>query len=277
MAIAVRIIDGQGSGIGAKVSPKGNFVMPTGDFFLDVSMGRHPGIQAINKFGRNSAVVSGGTEEVWSGSATYVFPATALMTSISQTADQSTMRGGRVEVQGLDANWDAITQIVKLDATLTTNVVTLGTPLIRCYRMRVLEDVVTDSDIRVHNVGESQDYAVITAGLNQTQMAIYTVPRGITAFMTNWYATSNPGGGAPTTLDMNLWASDRFNLYAKQHKHSMGISGDVDAYGYFQHYFLPYKVFTQQTDIFVTVTTSGAGVDVSAGFDLFLVDNELIQ
>ena len=243
------------------------------DFMLDVAAGRVTGTTHVNKFGRNAAVVSGGTEEIWDGSAAYVFPATALMTSISQTADQATMRGQVVEIQGLDASWDAVTQNATLNAANTTTVVTLTTALIRVFRMKVLADVVTDQDIRVHNAGETQDYAIILAGNNQTLMAIYTVPNGKTAYMVSHYATVNPGGGQPGTLNVKMWAADRDNSYAKQLKHSLGVSADPDAYGRFQHFHSPYYKFTQKTDIYITATTSGAAADVSAGFDIILEDN----
>ena len=247
--------------------------LPYRDFNLDIPAGLVNGKSSVNKFGRNAAVASGGTEEIWDGSAAYVFPATALMTSMSQTADQVAMRGATIEVQGLDASWNLTVQTKALDASDTTTAVTLDTALIRVFRMKVLADVVSDQDIRVHNVGETQDYAIIQAGNNQTLMAIYTVPNGKTAYVTNYYATVNPGGGAPGTLDVKLWASDRDNSYAKQLKHSKGVSADVDAYGQFQHFFYPYNKFTQKTDIYITATTSGAAADVAAGFDIILVDN----
>ena len=148
----------------------------TGNQALEAASGNNTGMTSVNKFGRNSAVDIDVQEEIWDGSIAYSFPATALMTSISQTADQATLRGGTIEIQGLDANWDLVVQTATLDASDTTTVVTLTTPLIRCFRMRVLENVVTTSPIRVHNAGETVDYAIISVGNNQTLMAIYTVP-----------------------------------------------------------------------------------------------------
>jgi hypothetical protein len=40
-----------------------------------------------------------------------------------------------------------------------------------------------------------------------------------------------------------------------------------------QHNFAPYYKFTEKTDIILKGSPSGASVDVSAGFDLILVDN----
>jgi len=238
------------------------------NFFLDVARGAYTGLSQVNKFGRNDSIASGATEEVWDGSAVYSFPATALMTSISQTADQVAMRGATIEVQGLDANWNLVVQ----NATLgnpTTTVVTLGTPLIRVFRMKVQANVISASPIRVHNAAESQDYAVIGIGNNQTLMAIYTVPNGKTAFMTGFYASVNPATNLdPTSNPIRLWARDNDKGYEKQIKHVIGLT--VGAY---LNEYKPYNKFTQKTDIFITSTPVGKAADVSAGFDLILIDN----
>jgi len=236
---------------------------------LEMARGNVPGLSVINKFGRNDTIASGTTEDIWDGSALYSFPATALMTSISQTTDQVAMRGATIEVQGLDANWDLVVQDATLNASNTTTVVTLTTPLIRVFRMKVQAAVVGDSTIRVHNAGETQDYATITTGNNQTLMAIYTVPNGKTAYMTRWYATVNPATNLdPTSMAVRLWAKDNDNGYERQLKHVEGITE-----GQHIHTYYPYKKFTQKSDIYIDASPAGKAADVSAGFDLILVDN----
>lgn len=239
---------------------------PNSDYMLEVAAGRITGKSSVNKFGRNEDVAVGTEEEIWDGSLAYVFPATALMTSISQTADQVALRGESIEVQGLDSNFDFVTQDAVLDATDTTTVVTLTTALIRCFRMKVKSSVVATSTIRVHNAGETVDYAIISTGNNQTLMAIYTVPAGKTAYMTSYYASVNPATNLdPTSNPIRLWAVDNVNGYARQIKHVIGLT-----VGAFQHEFSPYLKFTEKTDIYITATPVGKAVDVSAGFDLYL-------
>ena len=239
------------------------------DYALEVAKGSVEGTTQVNKFGRNPNIASGATEEIWGGSAAYVWPATALMTSISQTTDQVALRGATVEIQGLDANYGLVVQ----NATLgnpTTTVVTLGTALIRCFRMKILADVVSTSTIRVHNAGETQDYAVISTGENQTTMAIYTVPAGKTAYMTCYYAHHNPATNLdPTSNPVRLWARDKANSYESQIKHVVGLPTN----GGFQHFFNPYPKYTEKTDLYITASPVGKAADVSAGFDLILVDN----
>lgn len=247
--------------------------LPLTDSGLLIPMGVYPGITGVNKFGRNAAVVSGGTEEIWDGSGTYVFPATALMVKLSQTTDQAALRGETVEVQGLDADWNLVIQEVVLDATLTTTPVVLATPLIRVFRMRIFSAVAPDSTVRLHNTAESQDYAIIGVGNNQTLMAIYTVPLGKTAYMKCVYATFLPGGGAPTTLTVKLFSKDNANGYIKHVRHVFGLAIDGDSR--YERMFHPHKVFPEKTDIFMEATTVAASADVSAGFDLILLDNDI--
>lgn len=246
------------------------------NFMLKAAAGTIAGVSVINKFGRASAITTGNTWEVWDGNVAYVFPTTASITHIRQATDQvGTDGGATIEVQGLDENWNLVVQNADLDAADTSAEVALTTPLIRVFRMKVLENITLAADVWVGATGvaAATAKAIISTGNNQTLMAIYTVPNGKTAYMTNYYASVNPGGGAPTTFYARLWARDNVNNYARQLKHHQGISADVDAYGMMQHFFSPYYKFTQKTDIIITGSPTGASVDVSAGFDLILVDN----
>lgn len=238
---------------------------------LAIPMGLVSGVSSVNKFGENLVIDSNTSEEVWNGSVAYVYPATVLMTHVSQTADQVAMRGAIIEAQGLDANWDAVVQTKALDASLTTTAVAWDTPMIRCFRMRVLANVVAASPIRTHNVGETTDYAVISIGDNQTLMALYTVPNGKTAYMTRVYAGYAPTAVAnPYSVDFRLWGADRDNGYEFQIKHAIAVPSGASPPS---DEFRPYKKFTQKTDIKVTAMPNGKAAAVHAGFDLILVDN----
>jgi hypothetical protein len=241
------------------------------DFALQLARGEIEGHSVVNKFGQNSAIADGTTEEVWDGSAAYVFPTSAVITKVSQTTDQAALQGGTIEVQGLDANWDLVVQNVDLNASDTETPVTLTTPLIRVFRMKVQENVVSTSPIRAHNDAENQDYAIIQTGNNQTLMAIYTVPAGHTAYMTRYYTTIDAGVGNPTSFTVRLWAADRHNGYAKQIKHLASM--DPDQAVIWNHPFFPYYRFTQKTDIYLTATPTGAAGNISGGFDLIIIQD----
>lgn len=244
------------------------------DFYFDVANGAIPGHAGVNKFGNNGALATSSTETVWDGSNTYTFPATADATHLRQAVNQAAMQGETVEVQGLDTNYDLVVQNVVLDGTDTTTPVALSTALRRVFRMKVMSAVVTDQDVELRNVGGGTTYALIQAGYNQTLMAIYTVPAGKTGYVNAYWSSLNKdsGGGDPDVI-IRMWHQDNQNGYAPQLKHIIGL--DSDATSHFTHHFRPPLVVGQKTDIYLTVTnlSSTATADVSAGFDLVLVDN----
>ncbi|KKN12841.1 hypothetical protein LCGC14_1012520 [marine sediment metagenome] len=245
--------------------------MPVLDQMLELSRGSVTGHSCINKFGANLAIASATTEDIWDGGGTYPFPTTADITHIVQAVDQVAMRGANIEVQGLDINWALVTQTKALNAANTTTAVALDTALLRVFRMRVNADVVGDQDIHVQNVGAGTQYATMLAGNNQTLMAIYTVPAGKTAFITNYFAdTLVVTAKDPKSVNFRLWVADRANSYEFQLKHAQGIN---EAGTGITHVFAPYLVVTEKSDIKITAMPADKEVSAHAGFALILVDN----
>lgn len=239
---------------------------------LLIAMGVIDGISQVNKFGENPTVTVNTTADVWDGGGVYSWPSTADITHLRQATDQVAMRGGTVEVQGLDANYALTVQDVVLDAADTTTPVALTTPLIRAFRMKVQEPVVADQDIELRNVGGGTTYAVIRAGFNQTLMALYTVPAGKTAYMTQYYGDNVPTATrTPDNVDFDLWMRPFGKEF--QIKHMRGIPQLGDG---FLHGFNPFLRIPEKTDIKISVSVSGSvGEDANphAGFDLILIDD----
>lgn len=241
------------------------------DLSLEISKGAVTGHSAVNKFGANLSVTADTTEDVWDGGGTYSFPATALITKVSQKVNQAAMVGATINVQGLDANWALVIQDVALDGADTTTPVVLTTPLIRAFRMKVMANIVGDQIISAHNTANNLDYAIITAGNNQTLMAIYTVPAGKTAYMTGlFFSNIDATAKTPTSTTFKLWAADRANSYEFQLKHMDAIP---EAGNGRQHSFNPYYKFTEKTDIKVSASPLDQDASVHSGFDLILIDN----
>ena len=245
--------------------------MANKDYMLEVASGNIAGVSSVNKFGANEDVASGTEEDVWDAGGIYTFPLTADITQIRQSVTQVAMQGATIEVQGLDVNWDLVIQTVDLDAADTTTPMPLDTPLRRVFRMRVLENIVATQNIIATNAGLTVTYARITPTNNQTEMAIYTVPSGYTAYITSYYCDYvKVTGKDPTSIDFYLWMADRANNYAFQIKHSKGIPQNGSG---FQHFFQPYFKVTEKTDIKISALSNGAAAHVHAGFDIVLVEN----
>ena len=238
---------------------------------LRISRGIVVGHSHINKFGGSPEVALGVQEDVWDGQGTYSFPATADITHIVQAVDQVAMRGEPIEVQGLDADWNLVLQTKALNAANTTTAAALDTPLRRVFRMKVLADVVGDQIIHAQNVGAGTQYASILAGNNKTLMTIYTVPSGVTAYLTRYYAAVIPTASKnPTATEFKVWSADRGNGYEFELEHADGAtSTKVDV----EHEFNPYLRVPQKSDIKITALPNDKAAKVYAGFDLILVDN----
>ena len=241
---------------------------------LLIARGLVEGTSSVNKFGDNPDITSGTTEDVWDGSNTYTFATTADLTHLQMVADQAAMRGEHVEIQGLDINFEAVTQEVTLDAADTTTPVVLTTPLLRAFRMKVHANVVTDQNIELTNVGDTVTYAIIQAGKNQTLMAIYTVPAGKTAYMTQYFCDNVPTASKiPDSVEFLLWMADRGQNWEFQLKHERAIPRLGD--GFIQT-FNPYLKIPEKTDIKISAEVIGGPGDDGhphAGFDLILIDN----
>ena len=238
----------------------------TSPTLLDISRGLVPGHSYINKFGRNTDIDTT-AEDVWDGGGTYTFSSTADIThAVSSAADTIT-----IEVQGLDTNWDQVTQ----DVTLTgTTAVALTTSLIRVFRMRNTSGTAAAGNIQV-GVGTTTGSfsaanlrAQITLGFEQTLMAIYSVPRGKTAYATNYWANINKAN-ATGALDVTTYTRFFGGVFR------VGLTTGLIAGGssHFQHKWEPYPALPEKSDIKIVGIGSTNNFDVSAGFDLILVDN----
>lgn len=239
---------------------------------LRIALGVYPKLTCKNVFGRNRNCADGAEEEIYSVENAATYPATALMTSISQTTDQVALRGETVEVVGVDINFDEVTQTAVL-GNPTTTVVTLGTALLRVNSMRVLSATACDSTVRLHNAGESTDYAIVLVGENRSSQAHYTVPNNKTAFITNYWASLNESAvAAADIVDIQLYEVDNANSYVETLVQSFQIVA-LPASGIVHRHFIPYRKFGEHSDIIMTATAVSTVADVSAGFDIIIVND----
>jgi len=244
-----------------------------------IARGLVDGVFAVNKFGGGFEAAADVESAVWDGGVAqpvYSWPTTATITHIRQATDQvGTDGGATIELQGLDANWDLVVQTKDLDGSDTTAEVALDTPLIRIFRKKVLANVVLSADVWSGATGVAANTAksIITAGHNQTLMAIYTVPRGKVALMEGFYANvvnETAANKTPVGTEIKMWAADRDNGYEFQLKFATAIA---ESGGNEHHHFHPPYKFAQKTDIMLTMRCIKEPGHVHAGFDLAVFDN----
>ena len=250
----------------------GNVTINPLDFILDLSAGDVSGMDYIEKFGRNTTM-SANIETIWDGSDLYEYLTTASSVYVTSddNDDNPTGTGARtVEIQGLDENYLLATENVDVNDTAST------TTFIRVFRVTTKttgSSGQAEGEISVHSqsggggtllaqilrVGTGQG-----ASLGQTFMALYTVPAGKTAYITQWIV----GAGAQNADTTALLTAQTFGDGGFNAKDIIISAGQQFA----KNYKVPLQ-FTEKTDIEVRGFTSASGNDCSSTFNLILVDN----
>ena len=145
-----------------------NHTRPTPHLLFDVAKGNIFNEKPVDIFGINRAV---GTayETIWDDSGSYVYPPSALIMAVVSTSASDTMD---VLVDGLDADYNILQEIVTLTGTLAVNTTNAF------FRINSL--VILGGE----NVGEisasngATVYAFIGPLLGVSQSSVYTVPAG---------------------------------------------------------------------------------------------------
>lgn len=145
---------------------------------------------AVYKFGFNSAI-STDEETVWDGGGIYSYISTAGSVSVisSDAADDIDGTGAqKITIQGLDANWLPKSLEVDMDGTSSTTVASTFIRVFRAFVSQAGSGEVNAGDITLSIGGTT--VAKISADMGQTLMAVYTVPAGFTAYITQWSFSS---------------------------------------------------------------------------------------
>lgn len=246
------------------------------DYALEVALGNIPGVAGVNKFGRNPDL--NGIEDVWEGGGIWVAPTTARLHDIasdSASDDGAPVGVGArtIRVYGLTAwNLAEVSEDIVLNGV--ANVPTVNAYVI-VHRMKVLTKGASGPNVGTITATAQTDGTVtaqIDPGVGQTQMAIYGVPSIQSVFLSDYYASMNRTGGATALVDIELKLNPEpdAELLGFLTKGSRGLLSSATS-GY-QQLYNPYAG-TPGPLIFKVQGDASAASDVSAGFNLYLVDN----
>ena len=248
----------------------------TEPFELQVSRGQIPAHYPQFKFGFNPDV-DDSTETVWAEGGLYYHPLSATQMKVSSSSDDDTANEGNgartVELFGLDANYDEISEVVTLDGT---SEVTTSKSFLRINRGIVRS--AGDNEVATGTIYAGT--GTVTLGVpasiylsikpedGQTLMAIWTVPAGYTAHLMQTDATV-------ATTQNNKYAT--VSVLAKPFGEVFQVKDKfVIAQGnHSQKYNIPLS-FAEKTDIEVRCVgdSSGANIAVSAGLDIVYIKND---
>ena len=234
---------------------------------LPIARGLFSGIFQVNKFGRNSDVDE--AEDIWRGGGDYTgFPSGSAETLTLTSGSGSTDEAATVHIYGLDTNLELQDELVTLNASGVG--VTVGT-----YKRMYRAMMVTPASGQTTNAGAitithttttANVFAVVPAGVGQTEISNYTVPAGYTAYMIRYSATIFDNTSNRATVA--IWVREENKSVRLLRPFTVATNADLkrDVYGGLA---LPEK-----TDVkFRCTDIINANGDITVEYDLIVVKN----
>jgi hypothetical protein len=195
----------------------------------------------------------------FTGSGAHIFVASAT--------DDPKMRGVAITIEGLDSNYNLISEVVTMDASDTTTVQETTTNFYRVVKAIVTgtntNSIPNDYDI-TFKYGSSGGTVVakILATYGSTQSCTYTIPAGYQGFILG----VNGSSGQSDEITTMIW--DRpFNGAWSQVKTFKFVSGT------FEHNMRTPLVFNEKTDIEIRAYALVESSRIGTEFQLLLVPN----
>jgi len=249
-----------------------------------IASGEIAGHSLVHKFGNapDMDYDNGFEFTIWDGAedgaawenGRYDYSTTADIDSISSSDNSDTVD---IEIQGLDSTSNLCAQTVTL---VGTQRVALATNLYRVFRAKN----VGASDLTGHVIiypntaiaagipsDKSKVRCVVQPDNNQTEMAIYTVPAGETAYVRSIDFASS-GASKSTSYICRLYARSPGGVFRLQKKLALQDGGTTT----YQYTYSDPPKYTAGTDLEMTVELTATGAtaaSVSGGFDLVLIND----
>jgi hypothetical protein len=248
----------------------------TEPFELQVSRGQIPAHYPQFKFGFN-ADVNDTLETVWAEGGLYYHPSSATQMTVSSSSDDDTANEGdgarTVELFGLDADYNEISETILLDGTsavtTTKSFLRINRGIVRSAGDNEVASGTIYAGTGTLTLGKPANvYLSILPADGQTLMALWTVPAGYTAYLTQSDVTV-------TTIQDNKFAT--VSVVARPEGQVFQVKDKfvMDRGVHNQKYDFPLE-FAEKTDIEVrcVANSSNANVNISAGLDLVYIKND---
>lgn len=237
---------------------------PQAELNLNIARGLVKGTSFNHKFGAVPALSINTSGTIWDVNDTIYPWATYTAADVVNIERNSASDDGKmVTVQGLDANYNFVEETITISGADT-----VGTTEFLRVNRAFIEDGETnvgDIDIEYAAAGGTT-IARISAAKGQTLMAVYTVPAGYTAYITQGVASVQNGGNATGDMMVRYFGQDSFRV-----GHSFEISSGGP-------YFYPFSVpiaIPEKSDIDIRAFARGNNSRITSAFDMILIKNGL--
>jgi hypothetical protein len=227
-------------------------------FDLQVSRGQIYGHSTVNIYGFQSAVTT--TQiPLWENATAYTFPSSAVAMTVASAAG-ATDAGVKIQVQGLDASYNALNETVTLNAS--------GTATTTGLFLRINALITTSGNatgiVTAKNGGTT--YAQINVGFGRSLMSIYTVPNGYDFYLARVAGNSSFNGNNTNYLFyQNLSTSNGVNIVTTK-------APFTTAYDALR--VMPRK-FSGKTDLQFLFNTNAGTAAVNVGVEGYLVQADV--
>jgi len=238
-------------------------------FELQVARGHITNHQPVEIFGYSTQVAGTALGPLWEGltqsGGAYAYPSSAGVV-VLLSASGATDAGLIIQVNGLDANYNLLSETVTLNGS--------GTATTTNSYFRINGLFVTNG-INAGNITAKIAtvlYAQINAGVGQTQMSIYTVPKGYSFYLT--YVQGNASIGFTSSNYMIYAEYNKFNLAGTvvENGYSYNVNGNTTLLSqspFVQIFNIPYTVAAVHpggTDIQYQLKSNSGGPFVGSLF-----------
>ncbi len=233
----------------------------TEPFELQVARGQISWHNRVHKFGFNSSI-NDAEETIWDVGGIYSYPSTAVKMTATST-DGANDEDVQVNIQGLDADYNEISETVTLNASGTEET---NSFFLRVFRASIQGSQEPSGTINITNTGTT--YARVTLGDNQTLMCVWTVPAGYTAYLLQKDVTCLTE------------ANNKFGTIRLVSKEIGGVFKTKDKFAVENdHTEISYSIplsIPEKTDIEVRAigSSSNSELHVSAGLDIIYIKND---
>lgn len=244
------------------------------DFVLEVAKGNIPKHGVITKFGYNTDVDTGASEDVWNQGGLYVAPTTARVHDIASTSvsDTSAGTGARtVLIYGINGSYNRVTETVTMNGG--SNVATANSYL-HIHLIQV--QTVGSGGVNAGKItATAQTDATVTCsieiGEGQSASTIYLVPTGYTAYIMRTRARMN-NATASSSAKVGLYTIP-FGL-SLQLKTFMGINNSGSSFVELDYTGSSPFIVTEKSWIKMRcISVSNNNTEIEAEYDLILVQD----
>ena len=237
------------------------------EYHNSVALGKHTGISTWNKFG-NNLDVDVGTEVVanFGGSFSPLTTASTLRFVSSSTDDDDGGIGANsLVVWGVDANRDAVIEVVTLNGTSNVDTTSTWLGINRVSLNLSGSSKGNVGNITITDVTSGATQAYLTATEGTTQQLIYFTPNNSTSLIKWILLKGNKISGGDPIINFKIWvysAISNSNYDIFEYNMNTGVENHIDLH-------LPEPlIVSEQSCIWVEATSDKANAIVAGRFSL---------